>query len=206
MLQEEEKKYIINTYNRSPENNPLIVRGKGTLLWDENGKQYLDFVGGLAVNAFGHAYPPVVSAAREQMERIIHASNLYYTAPQVELAKCLVENSALEKTFFCNSGAEANEAAIKLARKYSKQNGGGKKYEIITALKSFHGRTLATLTATGQEKFQKGFEPLPTGFRYAQFNDLQSFQSQVHESTCAIMIEPREKEEYTLPRRIFSGG
>lgn len=199
MLQEEEKKYIINTYNRSPENNPLIVRGKGTLLWDENGKQYLDFVGGLAVNAFGHAYPPVVSAAREQMERIIHASNLYYTAPQVELAKCLVENSALEKTFFCNSGAEANEAAIKLARKYSKQNGGEKKYEIITALKSFHGRTLATLTATGQEKFQKGFEPLPTGFRYAQFNDLQSFQSQVHESTCAIMIEPVQGEGGVYP-------
>ena len=133
------------------------------------------------------------------MERIIHASNLYYTAPQVELAKCLVENSALEKTFFCNSGAEANEAAIKLARKYSKQNGGEKKYEIITALKSFHGRTLATLTATGQEKFQKGFEPLPTGFRYAQFNDLQSFQSQVHESTCAIMIEPVQGEGGVYP-------
>ncbi|MGI6318871.1 MAG: aspartate aminotransferase family protein [Dethiobacteria bacterium] len=199
MLQEEEKKYIINTYNRNPENNPLIVRGKGTFLWDEKGKQYLDFVGGLAVNAFGHAYPPVVSAIREQLEKVIHTSNLYYTAPQVQLAKCLVENSALEKTFFCNSGAEANEAAIKLARKYSKLHGGENKYEIITALKSFHGRTLATLTATGQEKFQKGFEPLPPGFRYAQFNDLQSFQSQVNESTCAIMIEPVQGEGGVYP-------
>jgi acetylornithine/N-succinyldiaminopimelate aminotransferase len=199
LLQEEEKKYIINTYNRNPENNPLIVRGKGTFLWDEKGKQYLDFVGGLAVNAFGHAYPPVVSAIREQLEKVIHTSNLYYTAPQVQLAKCLVENSALEKTFFCNSGAEANEAAIKLARKYSKLHGGENKYEIITALKSFHGRTLATLTATGQEKFQKGFEPLPPGFRYAQFNDLQSFQSQVNESTCAIMIEPVQGEGGVYP-------
>jgi acetylornithine aminotransferase/acetylornithine/N-succinyldiaminopimelate aminotransferase len=199
LLQEEEKKYIINTYNRSPENNPLVVRGKGTFLCDENGKQYLDFVGGLAVNAFGHAYAPVVSAIREQIEKIIHASNLYYTAPQVQLAKCLVENSALEKTFFCNSGAEANEAAIKLARKYSKLYAGEKKYEIITALKSFHGRTLATLTATGQEKFQKGFEPLTPGFRYAQFNNLQSFQSQVNESTCAIMIEPVQGEGGVYP-------
>lgn len=198
-LQEEEKKYIINTYNRNPENNPLIVRGKGTFLWDEKGKQYLDFVGGLAVNAFGHTYPPVVSAIREQIEKFIHTSNLYYTAPQVQLAKCLVENSALAKTFFCNSGAEANEAAIKLARKYSKLHGGENKYEIITALKSFHGRTLATLTATGQEKFQKGFEPLPPGFRYAQFNDLQSFQSQVNESTCAIMIEPVQGEGGVYP-------
>lgn len=199
MLQEEEKKYIINTYNRSPENNPLAVRGRGTLLWDESGKQYLDFVGGLAVNAFGHAYPPVVSAAREQMERIIHTSNLYYTAPQVKLAKYLVENSALDKTFFCNSGAEANEAAIKLARKYSKLRAGENKFEIITAQKSFHGRTLATLTATGQEKFQKGFEPLPPGFRYGRFNDLPSFQSQVNKSTCAIMVEPVQGEGGVYP-------
>ena len=198
-LQEEEKKYIINTYNRSLENTPLAVRGKGTFLWDESGKEYLDFVGGLAVNAFGHAYPPVVSAAREQMERIIHTSNLYYTAPQVRLAKSLVENSALDKTFFCNSGAEANEAAIKLARKYSKLRSGENKYEIITAQKSFHGRTLATLTATGQEKFQKGFEPLPPGFCYGIFNDLQSFESQVNEFTCAVMVEPVQGEGGVYP-------
>jgi acetylornithine/N-succinyldiaminopimelate aminotransferase len=198
-LQEEEKKYIINTYNRSLENTPLAVRGKGTFLWDESGKEYLDFVGGLAVNAFGHAYPPVVSAAREQMERIIHTSNLYYTAPQVRLAKSLVENSALDKTFFCNSGAEANEAAIKLARKYSKLRAGENKYEIITAQKSFHGRTLATLTATGQEKFQKGFEPLPPGFCYGIFNDLQSFESQVNEFTCAVMVEPVQGEGGVYP-------
>lgn len=193
MLKEEEKKYIINTYNRQPD-TPLLVRGKGTIAWDESGKEYLDFVGGIAVNALGHAYPPVVNAAWEQMNKVIHASNLYYTEPQVKLAKFLVENSAADKVFFCNSGAEANEAAIKLARKYTKLYVNPEKYEIITALNSFHGRTLATITATGQEKFQKGFEPLPSGFRYGRFNDLESFKSQVNDSTCAIMVEPVQGE------------
>ncbi|RJX24175.1 MAG: aspartate aminotransferase family protein [Dethiobacter sp.] len=194
MLKDEEKHFIINTYNRQPDFTLLITRGKGTLVWDENGKAYLDFVGGLAVNALGHACPPVINAAWEQMNKVIHTSNLYYSEPQVKLAKCLVENSAADRVFFCNSGAEANEAAIKLARKFSKLHLGAAKIEIITALNSFHGRTLATITATGQEKFQKGFEPLVPGFRYARFNDLDSFQSQLNDSTCAIMVEPVQGE------------
>ncbi len=194
MLKDEEGKFIINTYNRQPDFTLLITRGKGTLVWDENGKAYLDFVGGLAVNALGHVHPSVIEAAWEQMNKVIHTSNLYYSEPQVKLARCLVENSPADRVFFCNSGAEANEAAIKLARKYSKLYLGSEKFEIITALNSFHGRTLATVTATGQEKFQKGFEPLPPGFRYARFNDLDSFRAQLNDSTCAIMIEPVQGE------------
>ena len=194
MLKNEEGKFIINTYNRQPDFTPLITRGKGTLAWDEKGKAYLDFVGGLAVNALGHAPPSVIEAAWEQMNKVIHTSNLYYSEPQVRLARCLVENSPADRVFFCNSGAEANEAAIKLARKYSKLYLGSGKFEIITALNSFHGRTLATVTATGQEKFQKGFEPLLPGFRYARFNDLDSFRAQLNDSTCAIMIEPVQGE------------
>ena len=194
MIKEEEGRYIINTYNRNPETTLLIVSGKGTLAFDEKGKAYLDFVGGLAVNALGHTHESVIKAAGEQMQKLIHASNLYYTEPQVKLAKCLVDNSAAEKVFFCNSGAEANEAAIKLARKYAKEHLGPEKYEIVTALNSFHGRTLATVTATGQEKFQKGFEPLVPGFRYARFNDLDSFMEQINERTCAIMVEPVQGE------------
>lgn len=194
MLQEKEKRYIINTYNRRLEHTLLLVRGKGTLLWDETGKEYLDFVGGIAVNAFGHVYPPVLEAAWEQMQKVIHTSNLYYSGPQIELAECLVSNSAGDKVFFCNSGAEANEAAIKLARKYSKTVRQSDRYEIITALDSFHGRTLATVAATGQEKFHKGFEPLPPGFCYARFNDLESFRSQVTARTAAIMVEPVQGE------------
>lgn len=194
MIKEEEKMFIINTYNRSPEHTLLLVRGKGTLVYDDEGNEYLDFVGGLAVNALGHSHPDVINAAWEQMNRIMHTSNLYYTEPQVKLAKCLVENSAAGKVFFCNSGAEANEAAIKLARKYMKLQAGRGKYEIITAYNSFHGRTLATITATGQQKYQHYFEPLLPGFRYAEFNNLQSFASQVNEHTCAIMAEPVQGE------------
>ncbi|NLX91709.1 MAG: aspartate aminotransferase family protein [Firmicutes bacterium] len=194
MLQEEERKYIINTYNRQREATPLLVRGKGTRAWDEKGREYLDFVGGLAVNALGHCYPPVIEAARRQLETIIHTSNLYYTEPQIELARLLVNNSPAGKVFFANSGAEANEAAIKLARKYSKLYVGEERFEIITALNSFHGRTLATVTATGQEKFHRGFEPLVPGFRYARFNDVDSFRSQVSPYTCAVMVEPVQGE------------
>ena len=194
MLKDEEGKFIINTYNRQPDFTLLITRGKGTLVWDENGKAYLDFVGGLAVNALGHVHPSVIEAAWEQMNKVIHTSNLYYSEPQVRLARCLVENSPADRVFFCNSGAEANEAAIKLARKYCKLYLGSGKFEIITALNSFHGRTLATITATGQEKFQKGFEPLLPGFRYARFNDLDSFRAQLNDSTCAIMVEPVQGE------------
>ncbi len=194
MLQDNERKFIINTYNRNPDTNPILVKGRGAQVWDEKGREYLDFVGGLAVNALGHCHPHVIDAAREQMDKIIHTSNLFYTEPQVKLAQFLVENSVADKVFFCNSGGEANEAALKLARKYSKLYVDEGRYEIVTAYNSFHGRTLATLAATGQEKFHKGFEPLIPGFRYASFNDLDSFRSQITAKTCAVMVEPIQGE------------
>ncbi len=193
-IKELERKYIINTYGRSPEETPLFVKGKGSYLWDEKGNAYLDLVSGLAVNILGHCPPVLVEALEEQSKKLFHCSNLYYTAPQVELARLLVENSAADKVFFCNSGAEANEAAIKLARKYSKLFVDEKRFEIITALKSFHGRTMATITATGQPKFHQGFEPMVPGFKYAPFNDLQAFASLVGEHTCGILVEPVQGE------------
>ena len=194
MLPEAEGKYIINTYGRQAGKTPILVRGSGTIVFDDGGKEYLDFVGGLAVNALGHCHPAVVKAAKDQLDNLIHTSNLYYTEPQVELARCLVENTPAAKAFFCNSGAEANEAAIKIARKFGKAKDNVQRYEIITALDSFHGRTMATLTATGQEKFHKGYEPLLPGFRHAVFNDLDSFLAQLNDHTCAIMIEPVQGE------------
>ncbi|HHX87385.1 MAG TPA: aminotransferase class III-fold pyridoxal phosphate-dependent enzyme, partial [Firmicutes bacterium] len=171
-IQEQEGHYIINTYNRRPETNLLLVKGEGALVWDEQGNRYLDLLSGLAVNAVGHCHPQVVKAIQEQVTKLIHTSNLYYTAPQVELARILVENSPAGRVFFANSGAEANEAAIKLTRKYARLRHGPDRFNIITADRSFHGRTLATVTATGQEKYHQGFEPLVEGFRYATFNDL----------------------------------
>ena len=144
---DEAGKYIMNTYKRLP---LFIVKGRGNRVYDVEGREYLDFVSGLAVNNLGHCNPRVTVAFQKQAQRLVHTSNLFYTEPQVNLAKLLVENSFADKVFFCNSGAEANEAAIKLVRKYSMEKGTGR-YEIITAFNSFHGRTMATLTATGQE-------------------------------------------------------
>ncbi|MGB9847279.1 MAG: aminotransferase class III-fold pyridoxal phosphate-dependent enzyme, partial [Desulfotomaculales bacterium] len=177
----------MHTYNRLP---IAPVRGAGARLWDADGKEYLDFVAGIAVCALGHAHPAVAGAVAEQARRLVHVSNLYHIAPQARLAQLLVENSCGDRVFFCNSGAEANEAAIKLARKYAKLRLGADKYEIITALKSFHGRTLATVTATGQTKYQKGFEPLPPGFQYVPFNDLEALEAAVGPHTCAVLLEP----------------
>lgn len=188
---EESSHYVMNTYNRMP---VVLRKGRGVKVWGTNGKEYLDFVAGIAVNVLGHCHPKVVVAIQKQAQRLIHVSNLYYNEPQVKLAKLLVDNSFADKVFFCNSGAEANEGAIKLARKYAKENMTGERYEIITALNSFHGRTLATLTATGQEKFQKGFEPLLPGFRYVEFNNLKALESAINEKTCAIMLEPIQGE------------
>ncbi len=193
-IQEQERQYIFNTYARDPETNPYFVKGQGSYVWDEKGKKYLDMVAGLAVNTLGHCPPGVVEALREQSTKLFHCSNLYYTAPQVELARTLVENSFGDKVFYCNSGAEANEAAIKLARKYIKLFVGQERHEIITAENSFHGRTMATITATGQPKYHQGFEPMVPGFKYAKFNDLESFSSLVGEKTCAIMVEPLQGE------------
>jgi predicted acetylornithine/succinylornithine family transaminase len=198
-LKAREKASIINTYNRQPESTLLIKRGEGVYVWDDSGNRYLDFVSGLAVNNLGHCHPEVVGAICRQAERLMHTSNLYYTEPQIRLAEHLVANSCADKVFFCNSGAEANEAAIKLARKYGKARRGGDVHEIITANRSFHGRTLAAITATAQPKYHKGFEPMVAGFRYAEFNNLDSFAALVNEKTCAILVEPVQGEGGVYP-------
>ena len=182
---------IMHTYRRFP---VVLTRGKGQKVWDVNGKEYLDFVAGIAVCNLGHSHPGVIDALKKQLEKLTHVSNLYYTEPQARLAKLLVDNSFADKVFFCNSGAEANEAAIKLARKYAHENLGADKFELITMKDSFHGRTMATITATGQEKFQFGFTPLLEGFTYVPFNDLKALEKAVNEKTCGVMVEPIQGE------------
>ncbi len=178
-------KYVIDTYGK--QRTLALVKGKGSRVWDANGKVYLDFLSGLAVNGLGHCHPKVVQAIKKQAETLIHVSNLYYNGPQVSLAECLVKNSFASKCFFCNSGAEANEAAIKLARKWGHTIGNG--VGIVTLKRSFHGRTIATITATGQEKFQRNFHPLLEGFKYAALNDLKSVEAVLEDTDCAIMFE-----------------
>lgn len=184
-------KYLMNTYNRFP---IVLRKGRGMKVWDIDGKEYLDFVGGIAVNCLGHCHPKIVIAIQKQAQRLIHVSNLYHIEPQIKLAKLLIDHSCADKAFFCNSGAEANEAAIKLARKYAKDHIAPDKYEIITAYGSFHGRTLATLSATGQEKFKKGFEPLVPGFKHVPFNDIEALKKAITGCTCAVMLEPIQGE------------
>ncbi len=183
--------YVMNTYGRLP---MALVKGQGSRVWDSDGQEYLDFVCGLAVNSLGHCHPKVVAAIREQAGKLLHCSNLYWIEPQIELARLLVENSFGDKVFFCNSGAEANEGAIKLARKYANKIYGPGKHEIISLKHSFHGRTLATLTATGQSKYQAGYEPLPEGFKYVPINDLTTLQGAIGKETCAVLIEPVQGE------------
>ncbi len=185
------ERYIAPTYSRFP---VLLIRGKGTRVWDAEGKEYLDFVAGLAVCNLGHCHPKVVKAIQEQAERLIHVSNFYYIEPQIQLAALLCKHSFADKVFFCNSGAEANEGAIKLARKYAKEKMEGNRYEILTMEQSFHGRTLATLTATGQEKYQRGYGPLVPGFRYVPFNNIEALEKAIDEKTCAVMLEPIQGE------------
>ncbi len=182
---------IFQTYRRYP---VVLTRGRGARVWDERGREYLDFLSGIAVCNLGHCHPRVVKAIREQAGRLLHVSNFFYTEPQAELAALLTRHSFADRIFFCNSGAEANEAALKLARKYAYDHSGGKRFEIITMEYSFHGRTLATLTATGQEKFHKGFSPLLPGFIYVPFNDIAALTRAVTERTCAIMFEPIQGE------------
>ncbi len=186
-LERYSSQYLMQTYARIPIS---IVRGQGCKVYDAEGREYLDFVAGIAVNALGHGHPDLVTAIEKQARHLIHTSNLYYSEPQVQLAQQLVELSFGQKVFFCNSGAEANEAAIKLARKYSTETFGPERFEIITMHNSFHGRTLATLTATGQAKVHQGFAPLPAGFSYATLNDIQSVKSQITDQTAAVMVEP----------------
>jgi len=185
-LRREAERVLMPTYAPSPIS---IVRGRGSRLYDLEGREYLDFVAGIAVNTLGHAHPDLVAAIQKQAQHLLHASNLYYTEPQVKLAKALVDHSFAKKVFFCNSGAEANEAAIKLVRRYAHQKHGPDRYEIITMLNSFHGRTMATLTATGQEKVQKGFEPLLPGFKYVPLNNMPELEKALSAKTAAVMLE-----------------
>jgi len=188
---EKSDRYIMKNYGRFP---LVPVRGEGCRLWDADGKEYLDFLGGIAVNNLGHCHPRVVAALRKQAGELIHCSNLYQIPRQIELAELLCENSFADKAFFCNSGAEANEAAIKLARKYSRDIFGPERYGIITATDSFHGRTMATVSATGQEKVQRFFDPLLHGFSHVPFNDASALEAAITSSTCAVMLEPIQGE------------
>ena len=188
---EKSDKYIMRTYGRYP---IVPVRGEGCRLWDADGKEYLDFLGGVAVNNLGHCHPKVVAALQKQAAELIHCSNYYQIPQQIELAELLCKHSFADKAFFCNSGAEANEAAIKLARKYSRDTYGPERYEIITAADSFHGRTMATVSATGQEKVQRFFDPLLHGFKHVPFDDVDALEAAVTPTTCAIMLEPIQGE------------
>jgi acetylornithine/N-succinyldiaminopimelate aminotransferase len=188
--QELEEKLFMRTIKRLP---VTLVRGKGARVWDTEGREYLDFVAGSAVNSLGHCHPVVVKALTEQAKTLIHTSNLFYTIPQVQLAKLLVDNSCLDRVFFCNSGAEANEGAIKLARRYGKLHLKGA-YEIITTRGSFHGRTLATVAATGQDKHQQPYIPLPGGFVQADYDDSEAIKAATSNRTCAVMVEPIQGE------------
>lgn len=185
------KEHICNTYARLP---VTIVRGKGCNLWDDKGKEYLDFLAGIAVCNLGHCHHEVTRVLCEQADTLVHVSNLFYTRPQVELATELTRHSFADKVFFSNSGAEANEAAIKLARKYSQDRYGLGRFHIISMKNSFHGRTMATLSATGQEKVQKGFEPLVEGFSFVDFDSIPAVEEAVTEHTCAVIVEPIQGE------------
>ena len=190
-----EHTYLMGTFKRLP---VTLVEGRGVRVWDDAGREYIDLVAGIAVNLLGHAHPAVVQALSRQAGRLIHTSNLYYTVPQVELARRLVEISFPSRAFFANSGAEANEAAIKIARKWGKLHRNGA-YEIITTDGSFHGRTLATVTAGGQPKYSEPFSPLPAGFVHVPYNDLDAVKAATSERTVGVMLEPVMGEIGVIP-------
>jgi len=171
-----------------------LVRGEGTRVWDSDGKEYLDFTGGIAVTALGHCHPKVVGTLREQAATLVHVSNLFHIPQQAQLAALLCEHSFADRVFFSNSGAEANETAIKLARKWAKEHGSSDRGDIISMRGGFHGRTLATVTATAQEKYHHGFEPLPGGFKYVAFNDLKALERAIDSRTAAVLVEPIQGE------------
>ena len=185
-----ENKYYAQTVRRQP---VVIVRGEGTKVWDADGKEYLDFVAGWAVDNLGHCHPAVTQAIVEQANTLLQTSNQYYTVPQLRLAQLLIDNSCLDRVFFGNSGAEANEGALKLARRYGKLNRDGA-YEVITAFNSFHGRTLATVAATGQPHYQENFTPLLPGFVHVDYNDVEGIISATTDKTAAVMLEPVQGE------------
>ena len=185
-----ERKYVMQTYARSP---IVIERGKGCWVWDVKGRKYLDFVAGLGVNALGHGHPRILKALREQAARVIHVSNLYYHPYQGPLAAELAKITGMDRAFFCNSGTEAVEGAIKLARAFGGRQS-KEKFEVVALDNSFHGRTIGALSATGQAKYRQDFEPLVPGFHFAQFNDIQDLTARVNERTCALIVEPVQGE------------
>ena len=185
-----EQKYYAQTVRRQP---VVIVKGEGSRVWDADGKEYLDFVAGWAVNNLGHSHPVITQAIVEQAGTLLQTSNQFYTVPQIQLAELLVENSCLDQVFFGNSGAEANEGALKLAKRYGKLNRDGA-YEVITALNSFHGRTATTVAATGQPHYQENFLPLQPGFVHVDFNDVEAIMNATTDKTAAIMLEPVQGE------------
>ncbi|NLJ89150.1 MAG: aspartate aminotransferase family protein [Epulopiscium sp.] len=192
------KKVIMNTYNRFP---LTLTEGKGVYVKDAEGKKYLDFASGIAVNALGYGNKALVEALEEQINKIMHCSNLYWNTAAIETAEIMINHSIFDKVFFCNSGAEAIESALKLARKFGKKKHGENCYEIITMKNSFHGRTLGAITATGQEKYQKDLNPLLDGILYADFNDFESVKKLVSEKTCAILVEPIQGEGGIRPAK-----
>lgn len=196
-IKEKDAQYIAHTYARFPLE---IVKGKGSLFWDEQGKEYIDLGSGIAVNLLGACDDGWVKAVEEQLHKVQHTSNLFYTAPQVQLAEQLCQRTGMKKVFFGNSGAEANECAVKVARKYAAEKKGEEYYTIITLVNSFHGRTITTLAATGQEVFHNDFKPLTGGFVHAPANDLQAVEQLVKEhKVAAIMVEPVQGEGGVLP-------
>ena len=185
-----EYKYYMPVFDRLP---ITLVRGKGVYVWDDKGRRYLDFVAGIAVNSLGHCHPAVVKAVSRQVKTLIHTSNLFYTTPQLQLAQLLVDHSSMKRAFFCNSGTEAVEGAVKLARRWGHLKLGGA-YEVISANNSFHGRTLAMVAATGQPKFQHPYEPLPAGFVNVDYNDIDAIKAATTSKTCAVLLEPVQGE------------
>ncbi|MDM8000054.1 MAG: aspartate aminotransferase family protein [Dehalococcoidia bacterium] len=185
-----EKKYYMPTFQRMP---VVLVRGQGARVWDDNGREYLDFIGGLAVNSLGHCHPVVAKALAKQGRTLTQTSNLLYSVPQLQLAELLVKNSCFDKAFICNSGTEANEGAVKLARRYGKLHLDGA-YEVITTFNSFHGRTLAMTAATAQKKFQEPYTPLPSGFVNVEANSIAAIRDATNKRTCAVMLEPIQAE------------
>jgi len=183
--------FLMNTYSRQP---LVLVKGRGTKVYDSDGREYLDFVAGVAVNNLGHCHPRVVVALQKQAQRLMHVSNHFHIEPQVALGKELVRHSFADKVFFCNSGTEAIEAAIKLSRRYSREVLKKDRFEVITMFGSFHGRTYGAVSATAQEKFHQGFEPMVPGFRYVPFNDVKAVEDSITDKTCAILVEPVQGE------------
>ena len=188
--------FVFQTYQRQ---GKAFVKGQGVFLWDEDGKKYTDFLAGIAVCSLGHCHPKITEAIIRQASTLVHVSNLFYTMPQADLASKLCEKSFADRVFFANSGAEANEAAIKLSRRYFQKKGEKNRFKIITMEQSFHGRTMATLSATGQDKIKDGFYPLLKGFSYVPFNDIDALKNEIDETVCAIMLEPVQGEGGIIP-------